>query len=451
MKVIESLEEFNQFKEIINTGNPIIVPIMTDKSAHPRLNSLCALFVRIHKWYVLPFRHNDAINLPIELLTEFPPATVYTPSKKILMHLMDGYGGSIMDMKGMEYVMSGEVVDEVKFHPPQLRQLQQKYSKWADANRFVPLVQLFKFAKTYTDYLEQFMNGDILLQSANYDFLNDVVIPSCHFMEASGVHVDPVKFSKSYGEKALNHVHDGLVFTEYNPYTSTGRVTNKHGGVNFAAVEKKHGTREAFTSRHKNGAIVLIDFESFHLRLISELIGYNLPSEPVHAYLAKQYFGVDELTPEQYEDGKKLTFKFLYSDTQEGTGIAFFDKVYYFIDRTWKDAVNAGYYQLNSNFKINLNHVDHPSPAKLFNYILQWRETEVAMTVINQLKPEYYGKQSNVTLYTYDSIMIDYCYEDGGELLASTVRILSMGGNYPVRVYAGPNYQDLRNISSIVK
>ena len=35
-------------------------------------------------------------------------------------------------------------------------------------------------------------------------------------------------------------------YTEYNLYTSTGRPSNKFGGVNFAALNKEDGSRNSF-------------------------------------------------------------------------------------------------------------------------------------------------------------------------------------------------------------
>jgi hypothetical protein len=449
MIVVESLQDFEVFVKKIEGKQPVIIPVMTDKSAHPKLNSVCALFVFSgDDNFILPFNHSEAINLPLDVLTRVQFKVCFTPSKNTLKHLLN-CGGVVIDLKGLEYYATGEIIEEFKFYPPVMQTYHQRWYDRDNINQLVPIGALFKFAKAYKVHLEQFIDK-ARITSKEFKFHNNVLLPACEFMESGGVHVSLDKFTKSYGERSNKFVRDGLVFTEYNPYTTTGRVTNKHGGVNYAAIEKKNGTREAFTSRFNSGAMVLIDFESFHLRLIADLIGFNLPNEPVHQYLAKEYFQTSEITPEQYEEGKKLTFRYLYSDRQEGAEFAFFRQVYYFIEQTWETVKNTGIFTFESGRNIYLSRLDPPSPAKLFNYILQWRETEIAMTAIHQLINVFEGKQSKVTLYTYDSVLIDYSYEDGRELLIDTVETLSQCGKYPVRVYAGPNYQDLVNISKIV-
>ena len=68
--------------------------------------------------------------------------------------------------------------------------------------------------------------------------------------------------------KYLEHFPDttnrptkGLVFSEYNLYTSTGRPSNRYGGVNFPALKKEDGTRESFTSRYEKGSLVSYDYD----------------------------------------------------------------------------------------------------------------------------------------------------------------------------------------------
>ena len=51
---------------------------------------------------------------------------------------------------------------------------------------------------------------------------------------------------------------DGLVYSEYNPYTTTGRPSNRFGGTNFAALNKTDGSREKYISRFDGGMLVII-------------------------------------------------------------------------------------------------------------------------------------------------------------------------------------------------
>ena len=69
----------------------------------------------------------------------------------------------------------------------------------------------------------------------------------------------------SYIEQNGIHSKEGEVHSEYNIYTSTGRPSNRFGGTNFAALNKKDGSRKQYISRFKNGVLV-------------EMIKTNLPT-----------------------------------------------------------------------------------------------------------------------------------------------------------------------------
>ena len=112
----------------------------------------------------------------------------------------------------------------------------------------------------------------------------------------------------SFGLARRNLINDDKVLTNYNQYTTTGRPSNAHGGINYAALNKTDDSRTSFVSRYEDGKLVNIDFKSYHLFLIAEHIGMELPDDP-HTMLGQQYFNTLQLTPEQYEKSKTITFK----------------------------------------------------------------------------------------------------------------------------------------------
>lgn len=453
MIIVESVEEFHNFLINFKSVPSIVIPILSDVSAHPLVNEVSLLYVRFlsDEVYLLPFAQSEAINLPKILQSNLVTnQVVYTPSKKVLTQLIHTLDVTVVDLKGLEYFVNGDCLDETRLFTLYMRNMYSKFHELKDLNKILPLMQLVKFCEDYSKYISKFITL-VDINERGFKFHNDIVVPACAFMERNGVHVDPDLFVEHYGARSKKFIIDNLVFTEYNPYTSAGRVTNKFGSINFAAIAKKNGTRKAYTSRFPKGKVVLIDFESYHLRLIAGMIGYKLPNEPVHEYLAKQYFETDSLSPEQYDDGKKITFSYLYSDKQEGVKYPYFKKVYQFIDDIWQIASTQGFIESISGRKLKLEHIENPTPAKLFNYLLQLRETEIAMQAIFNLRSLFDRFSSKVVLYTYDSIMIDFNLEDGKELLIETVKILEQDNKFPVRIYAGENYFNLTNITTTVK
>ena len=73
-------------------------------------------------------------------------------------------------------------------------------------------------------------------------------------------------------------------------------------------MNKKDGSRKPYVSRYKNGVLVEMDYDGYHLRLIGERIGYDFPKGSVHEHMS-EFYGVD------YEESKKLSFQYLYGFT----------------------------------------------------------------------------------------------------------------------------------------
>ncbi len=64
----------------------------------------------------------------------------------------------------------------------------------------------------------------------------------------------------------------------------------------------------------KINALMEMDFDSFHVRLLGELVGFDFGKGNIHEFLGKQYFNTTELTKEQYKQSKETTFKTLYTE-----------------------------------------------------------------------------------------------------------------------------------------
>lgn len=273
-----------------------------------------------------------------------------------------------------------------------------------------------------------------------------MAIPCLAKIESNGIYVDPELITTQHGSRVKRFIDKNqLVYSEYNLYTTAGRCSNRFGNINFAAMNKKDGTRKAYTSRFENGMLVSADFESFHLRLIADIIGYEFPvNEPIHEYLGKQYFETDSLSQEQYDEGKTITFALLYGDSKNTDVPEFFRKVYEYVDVISTDMKTKGYITSPySNRKIYKDRIENFSPAKLFNYMIQLAETERNLKVILEMSKIFQFTQSKPVMYTYDSILFDYTPDDGPEPLKAAIEVLTEHNKYPMRVYYGKNYHDI--------
>jgi hypothetical protein len=448
-RFIESVEEFDQFVILFRDQPSIIIPIYSEERTHPVHNRVCVLFIWLlddDLFCVLPFDHNEAINLPTGCLERLQPhyGMSYTWSVKPLGHVVPSLT-ECFDAQGVEYLSTGNITDPRLFYSHAIKELLGTFRHIPTIWRAIPMTVLLEYAEQHARFIEKLKNIEF---EPAFVFHQVYILPVCAHLEANGVHVDPEKFKEHYGQHTARLINaQNLVFTEYNPYTVARRVTNKFGGINFAAIDKKSRVREAYTSRFENGQLVLVDWESFHVRLIANLMKYSLPNEPVHQFLAKQYFHTNTITPEQYEEGKIITFRNLYG--YGDSDIEFFKRVREYVRYLYDLTEASGYIETELGNQLRFNKIDDPSPGKVFNYLLQLRETEVAFSAMKKLPELMKLFQSKATLYTYDSLLFDV-HPSEMSLLSDIKRIMEFDGQFPVRFYAGPNLGQLTNITNSV-
>lgn len=451
MKIIESVPDFHTFLKDYEDQSLILVPVFCDSRLHPAQNRLCLLGVygiESKELSILPFNHPEVANLSynlIENLTEIICSEIWTPDKKALGFLPIKNQIDIGDVQALDYVVNGTALTrQHEFYSSIINCTHERHYNDADANCAVPLYKWADFLLSYSedllDTIETYKNESF---TSGYNFLVGTALPSLRWVESNGLHVDYEILKKHFGPKAKKFVKDDMVYSEYNLFTAAGRPSCRFGGINFAALNKEDGQRTAFTSRFDDGMMVLLDFESYHVRLIANQIGYQLPKTPAHEYFGMQYFGTTNLTDAQYEDSKVKTFHNLYSDAD--TNIPFFKRVNEFKNILWKEIQSKGYVQspLTSK-KIYLKHIYQPNRSKVFNYYIQFMETERNLSLLATLVEMFEGKQSKIVLYNYDSFLIDFSIDDGKELILEMVHFLEQGKKFPVRLKYGKNFGEMK-------
>ena len=88
------------------------------------------------------------------------------------------------------------------------------------------------------------------------------------------------------------------------------------------------------------------------------------------------------------------------------------------------------------------------NPNKLFNYVLQASETEYNLSILNDINDLLCEYNTNIILYTYDSVLFDYDMKDGNELLLKLRNVMSQAGRFPVKTKAGINYHAMIDMTS---
>ena len=429
MVIVESKKEWLSFIAEFERNNSIVIPVQCDPNLHPMATELCLLYVKSLEYpleeYILPFRHSDALNLPLKYITTLrTPRDVFTYDKKKLLHFVEWE--NVYDVQMNYYMTKNEpmLIDDVTTNAHEY--FYRTHYKTKNINCAIPIMKHIEWCREMVERLKVMA----MVRPGNHstcEIYNTDVLESLQYIEKSGL-------------QSLN----GMVFSEYNPYTATGRPSNRFGGINFAALNKSDGSRKQFISRFgKDGMLVEMDYDAYHLRLIADVVDYKFPRGSAHGHMAK-FYGVD------YDESKSLSFKYLYGHIPDKVlkKNPFFKKVQVYIDTLWNGYKSNNFIQSDIyNKKIYKKNLSDMNKNKVFNYLIQLMETENNMRMLTKLIPKISGYKSKLILYSYDSFLFDFHLDDGLDFIRRVKGIVECKGKYPVKVAKGSNYHEMKDIT----
>tara|TARA_B110000908_G_scaffold168797_1_gene224498 strand:- start:1193 stop:2506 length:1314 start_codon:yes stop_codon:yes gene_type:complete len=272
------------------------------------------------------------------------------------------------------------------------------------------------------------------------ELYNTKILPTLYKLEQQTLKVNN-KFNNFFELKTPKHsLKENRIYGQYNPYTTTGRPINNFNGLNFVGM--KHGTGERKCFEPVNDMFVEMDYNGYHPRLIGEMVGFSFGEGSVHDTLAKMYFSTDEITPEQYKEGKTLTFKMIYGGIDKSLlEHEFFRKTQEYIDLNWELFNKIGFIETTGGRKIMGHNHPNINKQKLFNYLIQAYETETNIDVMDNLHKYLSDKKTNFVMYIYDAFVFDVSKEDGRKVLEGIQDIV--GSKFPINLKIGLDYGSL--------
>jgi hypothetical protein len=182
-----------------------------------------------------------------------------------------------------------------------------------------------------------------------------------------------------------------------------------------------------------------MDFEAYHLRLMANELNVELPSEQsIHTELAKIYFNTMDITEDMYAESKRRTFEVMYGMSRETYNFELFEKIHE--HRKQYEYTNT--IELPSGITVD---VITPNASKLFNYYMQSLEMVRTLPKLTRIIDLIKNTTAHLVLYTYDSILLDIQTMDT-ELLQQIQDILEENKTFPVRVYSGNTYGNIKEI-----
>ena len=424
MKIVESIVELNELRNLLETEASIWYPIWVDNDKHPQNTHISFLFVstQLDK-YIIPQQHTDAVSLSNEeiegVLNTAGEKWVF--QKKKLLQSFTNVREGLNDVDTAHFLKTGEPID---YQQP-LQHLVAPLLHKGYKEDIIQSIPILKLAEAIEPQLLKHRNQ----KSKTYNWYNDTFLPTLSDIERYGIRVDGKKFIDRWPQAHKQVSTKSKVFTEYNPFTVTGRPSNRHGGVNFSALNKSDGSRECFVS---DGIFLQMDYDAYHPRIIGKLIGYPLPQTSVHRWLSEQY-------GTSYEEGKGVTFQLLYGGIPtEFLEIPYFKGVDDYIKELWVKVQRDGYLTTLKR-RIPLSWIDTPNPQKVFNYLLQAVETELNVDKLGKIIPLIRNTDVKFVLYTYDSFLLDYPLDYPADVARELKGVIE-GGGFPIKASWGTDY-----------
>ena len=427
MIIVESIDELNELKEKLETEASIWYPMWVDNDKHPNNTHISFIFVRTQSdKYILPQQHTDALSLSNEQICGVLNTTgeKWVFQKKKLLQSFTDVREGLNDVDTAYFLKHGKTID----YSQPIQHLVAPFIHKGYKEDIIQSIAILKLCEAIENELGKSINQ----KSKTYNWYNDIFIPTLARIEQIGICVDREKFIDRWPQASKQLSPDNLVFTEYNPFTVTGRPSNRHGGVNYAALNKTDGTREVFVA---NGIYLQMDYNAYHPRLIGKLIKFHMPEGNVHEWLAEQY-GCD------VNEGKGITFRLLYGGIDDDfRQIPYLNSVADYIDNLWIETQKMGFLQ-TPHREIPLDWIEQPNPQKVFNYLLQAVETEMNVDKMRTILDYIKGSGITLDLYTYDSFLFDVPTDVDPNMIKDLKDIIEEGG-FPIKASWGLDYGKL--------
>ena len=407
--------------------------IPTNDNFHPALTDLSLIYIRPlndKKGYILCLNHNESLGIDkIELLDWllYHTGKLWTLDKKKALHWLYPLSDKLFDVNFIQPVNITELDNAC------ISYYYSKHNALSNINCLIPISKHYEMCETIFNMalpiIKQYTLSDTTFQFNNFRTANVF-----YNIETNGIKVDKNCFIDYYQGKLTNpqfNLNRSKIYTQYNLLTTTSRPSNTFNSINFAALNKDNSERMCY--RPENDKFIELDFQGYHPRLIGEMIGFDFPKDK------NTYDVLGELLGVSQQEAKELTFKQLYGGVwSEYQNKPFFKDVLKYTDSIWDTYQHGGSFKCEN--KIFISDVEM-TRSKLFNYIVQSKETSTNVDLLKLVFDKLEGKKTKLVLYTYDAFLFDYSNEDKG-LIQEIVNIL----DYPVNIKQGKTYHGLEKL-----
>lgn len=424
-----------QFGRLYPEEECYIEVITNNDNYHPALSTVSVLYYRTKsKGYILPVDHSETFSLQLDTIIDFlaKHKRVYCVDQKYTSYFIPH--NNLIDLNHVIVDQENKLV----VHECNTKLHTDYYTTSAftkDINKIIPVSKHYEKSECLYEQVKQYIGKE-----GDQTFYRDLS-EQYKIVEQSGIGIDDVQFRKYYEPTWRPYsIEYSRIYTYYNLYNLTARPTNAFNTINFLALNKEDHSRKSFIPQ--NDIFLEYDFDAYHLVLISKLIGFQCPEASMHTYLGKQYFETEELTEEQYSQGKTITFRQIYGGIQkEYKHIPFFQAIEEYIQKLWKTYQETGLITLQTGRPLHLQK-NSLNPQKVFNYMIQNAETYQNVSILKKLNKLMEHTKSKIVLVVYDAFLLDFSIQDGKKLLLDIKDLIEADG-FKVKVKVGKDYDSL--------
>lgn len=430
---IDSQLDLEQYRTNVAGKLIYVIPLLSNSRDHLIKNSIIAFYVLCDKKeYVFPYKHPESLfdNYTIEDVVSNTKCYFYN---KQILDYDKVLTSNIYDLELVHYLntiepLEADGIDTDYFYS-------RLYTKYSKTNTLISLSNFVKYSRALLSQANLTSDTGLVY----YDKMQTLL----HQVESNGIQVDKDYFTALYGTP-INLIND-RVYTKYNFFTTTGRPSNRFGGINFAALNKQDDTRKCFISRYQGGKLVELDFKAYHPHIIAYLCGYDFGEQDVYEHLAQHYFNTATPTKEDVKKAKEFTFNQVYGGiNRKYLNIEFFTKAKEYTTNLWTLYKKEGYIESAiSNRRFFVTDDEDMTEAKLFNYFIQMTETELNGLFLERLLPTISSYFAVPILYVYDAVVFDCKSEYIDKLVEKLFNATTK--KFPISVKIGDNYKEMTN------
>ena len=412
--LIENSNQLEEFKKK-DFKRVFVEPLYSNDNIHPFLRGVVGFYIREinhKKGFIININHSEATQINLEEVYEVIGGfeEIFVRDKKEFLHILP-----LKQLSDIYFISPTDIPDQFPCHDFFYR----KYPHIGNIGAIIPIVKHYERCETIFNAVKYVF---AINKPQHFEFYNNKATNVFYWIESNGLKVNPKLFEKYFG------VEKEWTYSQFNLKTTTTRPSNSFGGVNYAALDKKSGCREAFIP--SNDFLLEIDISAYHPTLAAQLVNYEFEEEDIHQAFADMY-GVD------YKKAKELTFKQLYGGVfKEYKDLEFFKKVEKYIE----DISSKEEYVCKSGYVFKTG----MKKQKLFNYILQNTETYYNVLILEKMIGLLKDKKTKIIHYTYDSFLLDV-NKDERDIVQSVIDVFKEY-KFSVKIEAGPNYGSLGRV-----